>query len=164
MVKPPLAYRIAQTAKMIGWPEQAGQLETVIDGIAELLGKPTTSAPTEEFPQQRSMHSTAVLPFANMSTNEETGFFADGLSEDILDNLAQTTYNEVKFGSIKVASRSASFQFTDRGQDPCLVGEKLKVAYLLEGSVRQQGDNVRITTQLIRTEDGFHVGTCKGRI
>ena len=156
-VKPPLAYRIAQTAKMIDWPDQAGQLETVIDGIAELLGKPTTSGSTEEVPRQRSMYSIAVLPFANMSSNEETGYFADGLSEDILDNLAQTSNTEVKIESIKVASRSGSLQFTDRGQDPSTIGEKLKVAYLLEGSVRQRGDSLRITAQLIRTEDGFQV-------
>ena len=156
-VKPPLAYRIAQTAKMIDWPDQAGQLETVIDGIAELLGKPTTSGSTEEVPRQRSMYSIAVLPFANMSSNEETGYFADGLSEDILDNLAQTSNTEVKIESIKVASRSVSLQFTDRGQDPSTIGEKLKVAYLLEGSVRQRGDSLRITAQLIRTEDGFQV-------
>jgi len=97
-----------------------------------------------------ALHSIGVLPFANMSTNEEIGFLADGLSEDILDNLAQTE-------NIKVASRSASFQFMERGQDPSTIGEKLKVAYLIEGSVRERGDNVRITTQLIRTEDGFQV-------
>ncbi len=97
-----------------------------------------------------AMRSIAVLPFANTSTNEETGFFADGLSEDILDNLAQ-------LDQIKVASRSDSFQFKDRGEDSSIIGEKLKVAYLLEGSVRQQGDDLRITAQLIRTEDGFHV-------
>ncbi len=149
-VKPPLAYRAAQTAKMIDWPDEEGQLETVVDGITELLGKPTTSGSTEEVPRQRSMRSIAVLPFANMSSYEETGYFADGLSENILNNLA---HNE----NIKVASRSASFQFTGRGQDPSIIGEKLKVAYLIEGSVQQQGDNLHITAQLIRTEDGFHV-------
>ncbi|HIG43843.1 MAG: hypothetical protein ABGY96_25060 [bacterium] len=96
------------------------------------------------------MRSIAVLPFANMSTNEETGFLADGLSEDILDNLAQAE-------SIRVASRSAAFQYVDPGQDPAIIGQKLKVAYLLEGSVRQRDDNVRITAQLIRISDGFHV-------
>lgn len=104
-----------------------------------------------------SMQSIAVLPFANMSSNEETGFFAEGLSEDILENLAQTSYAEAKTESIKVASRSASFQFPDRGQDPSTIGETLKVAYLLEGSVRKRGDNLRITAQLIRTEDGFNI-------
>ncbi len=97
-----------------------------------------------------AMHSIAILPFTNMSTNDEMGFLADGLSEDILDNLAQIE-------RIKVASRSASFQFREPGQDPTVVGEKLNVAYLLEGSVRQRGDNLRITAQLIRSQDGFHV-------
>ena len=98
----------------------------------------------------KAMRSIAVLPFANMTTSEEIGFLADGLSEDILDNLAQTEY-------LNVASRSASFQYTGRGEDPLLVGEQLGVGYLLEGSVRQQGDTLRITAQLIRTNDGFHV-------
>ncbi|MCH7744125.1 MAG: TIR domain-containing protein, partial [Proteobacteria bacterium] len=97
-----------------------------------------------------AMRSIAVLPFANMSTNEETGFLADGLSEDILNNLAQ-------LNTLKVASRSASFQFTGRGVDPSDVGERLGVSYLLEGSVRQQGETLRITAQLIRTKDGSHV-------
>ena len=149
-IKPPLAYRTAQTAKMIDWPDQAGQLKTVMDGIAELLGKPTTAELTEQIPQRRSMSSIAVLPFASMSSNEETGYFADGLSENILNNL-------VNIENINVASRSASFQFTARGQDPSKIGKKLRVAYLLEGSVQQQGDNLQITAQLIRAEDGFHV-------
>jgi TolB-like protein len=97
-----------------------------------------------------AMRSIAVLPFANMTMSEETGFLSDGLSEDILDNLAQVE-------DLKVASRLASFQFAARGVDPSLVGEQLGVGYLLEGSVRQQGDTLRITAQLIRTNDGFHV-------
>ncbi len=98
------------------------------------------------------MRSVAVLPFANMSTSQETGFFAEGLSEDIIDHLAQLK-------EIKVASSSDSFQFKDREKDSSAIGRQLKVAYLVNGSVRQQGENVRITTQLIRTEDGFQVWT-----
>jgi TolB-like protein len=97
-----------------------------------------------------AMRSIAVLPFVNMTTSEEIGFLADGLSEDILDNLAQVE-------RLKVASRSASFQFAARGVNPSLVGEQLGVGYLLEGSVRQQGETLRITAQLIRTNDGSHV-------
>lgn len=149
-IRPPLIFRSAQTAKLLNWPEQAGQLENLIDGISEVLGKPAVSRRAEEVPRQKTMRSLAVLPFANRSTSEETGFFADGLSEDILDNLAQ-------FEGIEVASRLASFQFTDRGHDPSIIGAKLGVAYLLEGSVRQRGDNLRITAQLIRTKDGFDV-------
>lgn len=109
-----------------------------------------TAEKTAENVDLTANRSIAVLPFANMTTSESTGFFADGLSEDILDQLTQIQ-------GLNVASRSASFQFTERGEDPSMVGEKLKVAYLLEGSVRQQGDTVRITAQLIRTNDGFHV-------
>jgi adenylate cyclase len=97
-----------------------------------------------------AMYTIAVLPFTNMSTSAETGFFADGLSEDILDNLAQIEW-------LKVISRSASFLFKEPGQDPKKIGEKLNVAYLLEGSIRQSGDSLRITAQLIRTDDSFHV-------
>jgi len=131
--------------------------------ISSYLDQPTSENPTNastvdqpaeskinEQVDLKAMRSIAVLPFANMSTNEETGFLAEGLSEDILDNLAQAE-------SIRVVSRSAAFQYTDPGQDPVIIGEKLKVAYLLEGSVRQRDDNVRITAQLIRTGDGFHV-------
>ena len=100
------------------------------------------------------MRSIAVLPLTNMSTSKEIVFFADGLSEDILDSLTQTK-------RVKVAFRSATFQFVERGVAPSLVGEKLQVAYLLEGSVRQQSEEVRITAQLIRTADNFHVWSCK---
>ena len=96
------------------------------------------------------MDSIAILPFANLTTAVETGFFAEGLAEDIIDNLAQNK-------GLKVASRSASFQFKEYGQDPSIIGENLKVAYLLQGSVRRQGETLRITVQLIRTDNGFHV-------
>ena len=96
------------------------------------------------------MSSIAVLRFANMSSGEETGFLAEGLSEDILDHLARQE-------GLKVASRSDSFQFSERNEDTGIIGEALGVAFVLEGSVRQQGDNVRITAQLVRAADGFHV-------
>lgn len=107
-------------------------------------------AEEEETVDVAAMRSIAVLPFTNMSTSEETGFVADGLSEDILDYLA-------KFDALKVASRSGSFQFTGRGVDPAEVGDRLGVSYLLEGSVRQRGDTLRITAQLIRAKDGSHI-------
>ena len=110
----------------------------------------TTEATTEDQVDVGAMYSIAVLPFANMSSNDATGFFATGLSEEILDNLAQAEW-------LRVVSRSASFQFTGLGVDPSKVGSELNVSYLLEGSVRQADDKLRITAQLIRTEDGFHV-------
>ena len=109
-----------------------------------------SNSPPKTLAEVEAMYSIAVLPFANMSSSETTGFFATGLSEEILDNLAQADW-------LKVTSRSASFQFTGLGVDPSKVGVELYVSYLLEGSVRQADDKLRITAQLIRTEDGFHV-------
>jgi len=128
--------------------QDAGYRQHLLDALGK-RAQPVKAKPNDQV-DLAAMHSIAILPFTNMTTNDETGFFADGLSEDILDNLTQ-------FENIMVASRSASFQYSDRGYDPSIVGEKLKVAYLLEGSVRQRGENVRITVQLIRTKDGFQV-------
>ena len=132
--------------------QQTGQqpIKTATERATEgITSEQPTSNPNEKI-DLAAMYSIAVLPFANMSSNEESGFLAEGLSEDILNNLTQAKF-------LDVASRSASFQFTDRGVDPAVIGDNLNVAYLLEGSIRQLGEKVRITAQLIRTEDGFHV-------
>jgi len=103
-------------------------------------------------------YSIAVLPFTNMSTDEETGFFARGLSENILDELAQRVETHSSLGrKLKVASRTSSFQLADKGVDLAVIADKLNVAYLLEGSVQPMGDSLHITAQLIRAEDNFHV-------
>ncbi len=97
-----------------------------------------------------ALHSIAVLPFARMGTTEQTASFTAGLSRDILDNLGE-------FRNIKVASPSTLSQLTEGNQDYSSIGKRLKVAYLLAGSVRQQASVVHIAVQLIRTEDGFQV-------
>jgi TolB-like protein len=94
--------------------------------------------------------SIAVLPFANMSADADNEFFADGLSEELLNVLA-------KIEGLKVAGRTSSFHFKGRNEDLRMIGETLGVAHILEGSVRRQGDQVRITAQLIQTSDGFHL-------
>ena len=88
--------------------------------------------------------SIAVLPFTDMSQARDQEFFADGMAEQILDLLA-------KIPSLKVIARTSSFQFKGKPEDARVVGEKLGVATLLEGSVRKSGDRLRITAQLIRT-------------
>ncbi len=107
-----------------------------------------------------AMPSIAVLPFTNVGTDEETRLFARGLSEDILDSLAQSVvvrrYN-MYVKQLDVASGAASFQFADRGEDLSVIAEKLNVAYVLGGSVQRMGDRLRITTQLVRVEDNFGV-------
>jgi TolB-like protein/Tfp pilus assembly protein PilF len=94
--------------------------------------------------------SIAVLPFVNMSSDPEQEYFSDGLSEELLNLLA-------KIPELKVASRSSAFQFKGEKIDLTEVAQKLKVAYVLEGSVRKAGDQLRITTQLIKADDGYHL-------
>jgi len=94
--------------------------------------------------------SIAVLPFANMSADIENEYFADGLSEEILNFLAGVP-------DLQVTARTSSFQFKGKNQDVRAIGESLNVANVLEGSVRRAGDQARITAQLIRTSDGYHL-------
>ena len=94
--------------------------------------------------------SIAVLPFTDMSQAHDQEFFADGMAEQILDLLA-------KIPSVKVIARTSSFQFKGKSEDMRVVGEKLGVATLLEGSVRKAGERLRVTAQLIRTADGSHL-------
>jgi TolB-like protein len=94
--------------------------------------------------------SIAVLPFVNMSSDEEQEWFADGLTEEILNSLARTP-------DLLVASRTSSFQYKGQNQDISAIAAALGVAHVLEGSVRRGGDRLRVTAQLIRAQDGFHL-------
>ena len=94
--------------------------------------------------------SVAVLPFVNMSGNAENEYFSDGLTETLLHMLAQVP-------DIKVAARTSSFAFKGQEQDIRGIALALGVAHVLEGSVQRSGDKVRVTAQLIRADDGFHV-------
>lgn len=94
--------------------------------------------------------SVAVLPFVNMSGSEENEYFSDGLTETLLHMLAQVP-------ELKVAARTSSFAFRDQNKTIGEIAEALDVAHVLEGSVQRAGDRVRITAQLIRASDGFHV-------
>ena len=94
--------------------------------------------------------SVAVLPFVNMSSDADNEYFSDGLTETLLHMLAQIP-------DLKVAARTSSFAF--KGQNTSIqdIARSLEVAHILEGSVQRVGDRVRITAQLIRASDGFHV-------
>jgi len=94
--------------------------------------------------------SIAVLPFVNMSSDKEQEWFADGLTEEILNSLARTP-------DLLVASRTSSFQYKGQNQDISAIATALGVAHVLEGSVRRGGDRLRVTAQLIRASDGFHL-------
>ncbi|HUR91034.1 MAG TPA: protein kinase [Gemmatimonadaceae bacterium] len=94
--------------------------------------------------------SIAVLPFANMSADKENEFFADGITEEILNALAQIP-------ELRVAGRTSSFSFKGTNADLRVIGDKLGVRNVLEGSVRKSGSRVRITAQLIDVADGYHL-------
>lgn len=94
--------------------------------------------------------SIAVLPFVNMSSDAEQVYFSDGLSEELLNGL-------VKVPGLKVSGRTSSFAFRDKQDDLRAIGKALGVGHILEGSVRKQGMRVRITAQLIKADDGFHL-------
>ncbi|MEQ8579216.1 MAG: tetratricopeptide repeat protein [Balneola sp.] len=94
--------------------------------------------------------SIAVLPFVNMSGDKNNEYFSDGLSEELLNALA-------KVKEMKVAGRTSSFKFKGKNEDLKIVGEQLGVGHILEGSVRKAGGRVRITAQLIKVDDGFHM-------
>ena len=94
--------------------------------------------------------SVAVLPFASFSTKPETEYFADGLTEEVITSLA-------KVEELKVAGRTSAFYFKGRNEDLREIGRKLGVAHVVEGSVRHDGDRLRVTAQLIKVSDGFHL-------
>src|SRR5258708_29777025 len=97
-----------------------------------------------------SANSIAVLAFADVSPGKDQEYFSDGLSEQLIHELA-------KVSGLKVVGRSSAFQFKGKNEDLRNVGHKLGVANVLEGSVRRQGNHVRITAELIKTDDGFQL-------
>lgn len=94
--------------------------------------------------------SIAVLPFINMSIDPEQEYFSDGIAEEIINSLSQIE-------ELKVAGRISSFQFKDSKSSLMEIGEKLGVAAILQGSVRKQGEKLRIAAQLINVSDGFNL-------
>jgi TolB-like protein/AraC-like DNA-binding protein len=109
-----------------------------IPDISALKGKHKTDA-----------KSIAVLPFVNMSSNEETEYFSDGMTEEIINALA-------KIKSLKVTSRTSSFFFKNKQVPIPQIGKELNVSTILEGSIRLSGNMMRITAQLINVGDDFH--------
>ncbi|HEV2116148.1 MAG TPA: protein kinase [Terriglobales bacterium] len=94
--------------------------------------------------------SIAVLPFTNMSADPENEFFADGITEEIINALTQIE-------DLRVAARTSAFSFKNKHVDLRIVGERLNVKTVLEGSVRKAGNRVRIMAQLINVADGYHI-------
>jgi serine/threonine-protein kinase len=122
-------------------------LEIADDKSSSSRFSPQTS-PTISFGS--SLKSIAVLPFQNLSVDPEQEFFADGITEEILNALAQIK-------KLRVAGRSSSFSFKGRNEDLRSVGAKLNVTNILEGTLRRSGDRLRITAQLIDAVSGYQL-------
>ena len=125
------------------------QMNPIVPGPIESQVKSTIPEP--EAKTKISFEKTiAVLPFVNMSGDTENEYFSDGITEEILNALATITH-------LKVASRTTSFTFKNSNENLRAVGEKLRVEHILEGSVRKQGEQVRITAQLIQASNDIHL-------
>lgn len=133
----------------------------VADAVTKALGK----APSDRYPTAHAFSealraevvvagpekkSVAVLPFSNMSPNVGNEYFSDGITEEIINALS-------RLPGLRVAARTSSFTFKGESPDIREVGAKLKVATVLEGSVRLAGENLRITAQLVNVDDGFQL-------
>ena len=115
--------------------------------VFQLLRAPTTAVRAKS-----DNKSIAVLPLINESGDPKDEYFSDGLSEELIAALGQIR-------ELKVIGRSSSFRFKERKEEPKAIGEKLGVATLLEGTVRKQGDRVRIVAELINAMDGIELWT-----
>jgi TolB-like protein len=111
-------------------------------------GSKTAATPTGQ--ETAAEVSLAVLPFVNLSSDPEQEYFSDGLSEELLNQLAQVK-------KLRLTARTSSFSFKGKNEDVRVIGEKLGVGNVLEGSVRKDGTQLRITAQLINTRDGSHL-------
>ena len=109
-------------------------------------GNKTAAATPNELPAK----SIAVLPFVDLSPAKDQEYFCDGISEEILDALA-------KVEGLRVVARTSSFSFKAKNADVAEIAQKLNVQNILEGSLRREGNRIRITAQLVNAHDGFHI-------
>ena len=129
-------------------PDSSGQIADASSAVSE-LDETSQISSVSSFAEQEAP-SIAVLPFVNMSDSKDTEYFSDGLSEELLNVLAQVP-------GLRVAARTSSFQFKGKTGDVADIAKQLRVSTVLEGSVRRSGDRVRITAQLIKASDGYHL-------
>lgn len=114
---------------------------------AELPGASIPAVPAGPIISEKSV---AVLPFVDMSEKKDQEYFSDGLSEELIDMLS-------KISDLRVPARTSSFYFKGKSEDIPTIAKRLLVAHILEGSVRKSGNHIRITVQLVRADNGYHV-------
>jgi TolB-like protein/DNA-binding SARP family transcriptional activator len=140
--------------RTVGWV--AGGLAAVV-AIAILLlvsvapsTAPSGRPPTVLAATSNSAIALAVLPFANLSTEQDQEFFSDGLTDEIASALARVP-------DLRIVARTSAFEFKGKNRNITTIGEQLGATHLIEGSVRRAGDRVRVTLQLIRADDGTRI-------
>jgi TolB-like protein/Flp pilus assembly protein TadD len=131
-------------------PDTSQPLPASVPPTEPVIQAATQSTDRKDSTENAPATSIAVLPFTNMSSDPENDYFADGLSEELLNVLAQIE-------GFKVAGRTSSFAFKGENLNLQEIGRTLNVGTVLEGSVRKSGDQVRITAQLINISDGYHL-------
>lgn len=135
---PPLLAVLGLLLAVLAWNEWRGDRAPPVAPAAAPAARPVPAAA-----------SIAVLPFEDLSQARDQRYFADGLAEELLDRLSNLP-------QLKVASRTSAFALRGSREDVQAIGRRLGVAHVLEGSVRRDGERVRITVQLIDAHDGFH--------
>ncbi len=128
----------------------AALVAAVAVGVFAVLTGGEQAKTAHNEPVAEKLQSIAVLPFTDMSEARDQEYFADGIADEILNALA-------RIEGLRVTGRTSSFSFKGRNETLSTIGDTLKVAHILEGSVRKQGKRVRITAQLIRVEDSSHL-------
>jgi TolB-like protein/Tfp pilus assembly protein PilF len=123
------------------------KIVAILIALVTLASGAIAMASAQNLSQLAGSNSIAVLPLTNESGDAKEQYFSDGISEDLITALSQ-------FPNLKVIGRTSAFQFRDSKEDSRSIGAKLGVAHLLEGSVRRSGDVVRVSAELISTEDG----------
>jgi TolB-like protein/tetratricopeptide (TPR) repeat protein len=131
---------------------------TPSDGDFSRSNEPTSRAPGRRrddsikrgVRDEQAIPSIAVLAFANRSASTGDEYFSDGLADELLNMLS-------KIKGLRVAARTSAFSFKGKPDDVATIGKKLNVATILEGSVRKSGDRVRISVQLVKVDDGYHL-------
>jgi adenylate cyclase len=156
-VKPPLAFRRAQTARMLEWPGSVGEFDAMLHAVQGKLAK--QQPPLESQPPQTHGRvpatdprgaSIVVLPLSNVSPDPEQVHFVDGLTIELIHRLS-------RIPNLRVAGQTSSFAYKNRPVSYAEVGRTLGIAHLLEGSVRKAGDRLRVTVQLVSTANGFQL-------
>jgi len=139
--EPVLVYHIDAAVPSIGGKERAARGSTEANGTKSKAGGAIVGF---------DKPSIAVMPFTNLSTDSEQGFFADGITEDIITALA-------RFPTLVVIARNSSFIYKDKSVNVSQVGQELGVRYVVEGSVRKAGNRVRVTVQVVEASTGEHI-------